>query len=1006
MRNLNANALAKIAQTKGTEPVIIVDVNWSGPNFEQYADKDVGTIPGKIIEVSNLDAVVNIDNSSDTQEIVIKLDDIDGTLKATIDMNDIHKREVKVYQWFEGLQLTDRFLLFSGKINSPIVWSEGDRTLSFSVVSNLEDNEIGYSAEEGLFNNMPESVIGQAWPMCFGTVTFAKALRLTTRVKGVLADGLSWKDFGLVHRSAVLRSIKQIIIDKISSGLCENAYRSTAWDQGRICQNTIEQATQQYTDQISAISSTLAQQPDLNMHPRIINGENFPQGNPMYLRIGGVTYYGKFTDNVFSFIINPTLLGASNATPGSGSQHPNIGDFSYSSYIKTARELYDGRKHSGKRIPRKGITTWKQWILDRWLSGYYYNGQVEGDNAGYVYVEPGATVSISEAEPQTYVVSITPGTVQRVSAWAEKEGQRFLQDVDPSFYRVYTEQYGDLTVTFLELKDALSKNTTYDWSDDVYVIFKSDIGPNTVDILQYIIETYSDYTVDAASFAAVRTKVANYPMNFAIQDRPELFTVLQEIAWQARCAIWLKNGVFFINYLSEEPTPVDTITESEIHLNSLVLAHTPTEDLVTKMVCEWRESELQEEPYTTILRHNVAKYGTHEQSYDFYAYNYEDAVIKSATFWLIRYANTWKQLKFNVPLTLLNIETFDPVTLDFSSNYVANVDVIAMIESAIYDSSNNSIEIMCWCPVRSGEMTPYYFAYPAQVDSVATFPTTWEIQHGYDGGNSPGRDNVRRVGFKNDGGDTEILPPITLDLKSNIGDPFNLKYGTTGDRKIEDKGNPTPSDIGDSAPGPVTIRPAEAFGPNAPGAPSIAPTGAPFDEKVGDTQPYDTGGEAGAPGIGGEVGPEGFDPNNLPPASAVPENPCNSTVTVYWFDVHLVTRLCDRTFTVDEVNAGLGYQSGTQGKPAFGPALTPPEVIVFNTCAKATAYRDMMIAYANTCGAVVGKAFVSSALLNCGLGCVEPLPSNNEDGMLGYTPSPGQTPYSEGVGPWRKSQGL
>ncbi|KKK61848.1 hypothetical protein LCGC14_3010250, partial [marine sediment metagenome] len=59
MRDLNANALAEIATKKGIEPVIIIDVDWNG-DITQYADKEVDTIPGKILEVANLDAVVNI----------------------------------------------------------------------------------------------------------------------------------------------------------------------------------------------------------------------------------------------------------------------------------------------------------------------------------------------------------------------------------------------------------------------------------------------------------------------------------------------------------------------------------------------------------------------------------------------------------------------------------------------------------------------------------------------------------------------------------------------------------------------------------------------------------------------------------------------------------------------------------------------------------------------------------------------------------------------------------
>jgi len=87
----------------------------------------------------------------------------------------------------------------------------------------------------------------------------------------------------------------------------------------------------------------------------------------------------------------------------------------------------------------------------------------------------------------------------------------------------------------------------------------------------------------------------------------------------------------------------------------------------------------------SILRHNVRKYGTKEREFDFYIYNKLDMVLKSATFWLIRYSNTWKKVRFSTPLTKLNLETFDAVTLDFDSPYVANSDVLALVEKADYD---------------------------------------------------------------------------------------------------------------------------------------------------------------------------------------------------------------------------------------------------------------------------------------------------------------------------------
>jgi len=76
MRNLSANALAQIAIKLGNEPVTIIEVDWvQDVTGSQYADRDVGSIPGRILEVSDLDNVINVSENDSSQEISLVLDD-------------------------------------------------------------------------------------------------------------------------------------------------------------------------------------------------------------------------------------------------------------------------------------------------------------------------------------------------------------------------------------------------------------------------------------------------------------------------------------------------------------------------------------------------------------------------------------------------------------------------------------------------------------------------------------------------------------------------------------------------------------------------------------------------------------------------------------------------------------------------------------------------------------------------------------------------------------------
>jgi hypothetical protein len=176
MRSISANGLATLAQRLGNEPIMIVEVDWrDGVQPKQYADRTItpdGTvIPGAIIQIGNLDDAIDVTTwNNSSKQIEVTLDDTDGSIKDLFDSYDITKRTVRLYQWFTGLAWSDRFVTFVGLINSPVSWSERDRTVKITVLSQIEDLECGFSAEEGNFPYIPADLVGKAWPQVFGLV--------------------------------------------------------------------------------------------------------------------------------------------------------------------------------------------------------------------------------------------------------------------------------------------------------------------------------------------------------------------------------------------------------------------------------------------------------------------------------------------------------------------------------------------------------------------------------------------------------------------------------------------------------------------------------------------------------------------------------------------------------------------------------------------------------------------------------------------------------------------
>lgn len=769
MRNLSPDALTKLATRTGTEPVTIIEVEWIDGAVSIYADRSVGSIPGRILDVSNLDSIISVSDNNSSQELEITLDDTDGSIKAIFDTNDIHKRTVRVYQWFEGLDLGDRFLLFRGQVSSPCRWSERDRTIRFSIVSQLEDKEIGFSAEEGEFPWVPDDLVGRAWPMIFGTVQDVPALQFNHAVTGTTLCGvgiLSGRDYHLampvgeddqsmaVSASAMLAQIGHLnsVYDAYHRAWFDSGYEDyrTKAEECQDQANSIRaQLNQMYTQQqrqelcVRQQREEAVEEQGLGCNPvRILGGEDFPQNTGLHLKINGGLFIGHFEGDLF--YISDRLHEDNEAKAEEVYEQAQIplqclesapyAEWDYQTNVPPGYGgafLQDGPRF---KYVRDVIRTHGYSIGTRPITPRPSVDRV----AQHFWAEPGSRVTIASDEQITYVVSIIPGTVLAVKAYKTFNNETKLVNVPSDLWRVEVKDYGPITAVQVVLNKPLSTIEGQGWADDLYVTFQSEVGPHTCDILTYIIDNYTDLSYDSVSFDDVRPKLDPFPMNFPILDRKNTLDVLQEIAFQARCALWIDNGVFRIKYLPEEPTADSTITASDLDSEMGVeISLTPTEDLVTKMVVNWRLSWAEDKPNKLILRHNVNKYGTQSQEYDFYCFNQPDIILKAATFWLIRKSNTWKRVRFKTFLSKLNLETFDTALLDFG--HVANCPIKAVIEEATYDSNDHTVDFTCWTPVKGGKMEPYVFAWPSQVDPSIEFPTEEEIAEGNAGGGGIGQ---------------------------------------------------------------------------------------------------------------------------------------------------------------------------------------------------------------------------------------------------------------------------
>lgn len=766
-RTLSASAMAVLNAKVGIEAINIVEVQWvKDGQYYYYSDRRFPETHGKLMDISDLESVINVEKSGSSTAISIKLEDTDGTLKHIFNYNDIHNRPVKVYQWFTGIPWNDKFVIFEGQVASPIRWDEGKRTLDFDVLSRLNDREVGFSVEEGDFVNVSELLLGKPWPLVFGTVQNMPTVQMDEIPTGTIKIAIGIADETITKQVAYynLRANEMVARGNCFSaraaelklfgsfGLGSGNSRQL-YEQGQALQRQADELHKQARELIWEDMQRLQQIEteqkafDATVIP-IMGGDKFRQGVLVSLDINGANYVGRFQGENFMVQSRRPPKKPYHRDPETG-EIDSSHEWTYT-IVGNTQEEHDARfadflfGSDGSSNSDKGGTQTREG--DPCAPPHFYiihtlpepNARPQ-EKGEYFHANAGSAVKIVGNYPIRYIISIIPGvSVIHLSSKRNVNGLKIITPIPPWYYKIYTMTFGSVVATVAEFAMPLSSIESGvvgapgpDWEDEVYATVTSPIGPNVVDIMTYLIQTYTDFGIDATTFNYVRTKVANYPANFALLTRPNIVTLLKEIAFQARCSIWLASGKFYLKYLPEQAPTVENISEDCVVPGSLEVITTNTEDLVTKLIATWRDDYSKSEPNKVITRYNIGKYGTYEQTFDFYIYNHVDLVVKSATFWLIRMSNIWKKIVCEVYIDKLKIETLDSVEVIFNQNFVADVNFAGVVEKASFSSEDLTIGLEIWTPVRLGEMIPYIFAYPAGVDVSLIFPTEEDEQAGY-----------------------------------------------------------------------------------------------------------------------------------------------------------------------------------------------------------------------------------------------------------------------------------
>lgn len=810
MRTVSAHTLAALRENLGTEPILVLGIEWVDGAEVLYSDQeitDTDQVSPTIVSVGSFDTALMVSGAGDSQSISITLDDVQGKLKEIFNTLDIHKRPVKVYHHFRGVEFKFKFLIFQGEINSPIVWNEGERSLTFTILTHTEDTEVAFSMEEGDFPSIPEEALGKVWPLVFGQVCNMEAVEVRSPRLGYLTAGEGWHDFTIHTRLCQARYIqcptikmgKTSTLTKVGS-----AYETTDEEQ----YGPDPECKRRRFEVICNLLYSLEQEESYEHDTLTIRGgNNFPQGEEVRLSIDGAILWGSFSGETFTV---------------AGREHPDKATWEHDTCVRIQNHAYGPTLVPNPRMER--TPSGSAWTVDPisligtvqpyesgagdddevtypdtieslddcGVDGYYWGRGIIGgpsaswdayedmESAGFVWKSAGTEVVLESDAEILHIVSLIPGTVDSVAAYKTmSDGRSLLMEVPIAYYTVYETDYDGYDVVEIGMDKKLSLRDST-WSDTLYVSFTSDVGPNPADVIEWLVDKYTALTCDATTFAAVHSSLTNYPSNFWVKARKNVLELIHDIAYQSRCALFIREDVVYITYLSAEPSSVRTLTESDILANSFIISLTETEDLITNHEISWskteaRVNEAEDADLKFILKYNVPKYGVSKEAWHYYTQNTYSTILKSATFWLIRKSNSWKYVEFDAPLQHLDLDIFDCITLDVAQ--FSATPTKAIIEAAIYNPASNNIHFKCWTPILAGTDEEYLWAWPALQDAHLRWPLRED-------------EDMAGAGYNFD-----VTPPVGHLLRSGY-----VALTDEDASVIPSSGDQNPSDSGDAAP--------------------------------------------------------------------------------------------------------------------------------------------------------------------------------------------------------------
>ncbi|RTL31266.1 MAG: hypothetical protein EKK55_01060 [Rhodocyclaceae bacterium] len=688
MKTIPASVLAAINKETGREAQVLVRVDWPSPigtkwygeTTKQLEDLD---IRGWLAGVTPLTSTVGPDWSAATTDVAITINDAGGELYGalTFPSAPVETSTARMYLHFAETTKADLVLLAKGRVTSPISYSEATRQLTFTLFADHRSESATIVLDQTLDSLVPDESDGKVVPLVFGVPRDVPAVLIRKGPVTFLTQDIDSADTQFDCES-----------DHTFPGGTIKVRVEDEYMNADVNGDTITVTSRNVAAFTAVTASRPSNSPDVS-NPFVLWIDSDQNAAGQHIIIDGDDVPGTHSTNQARLCVAQ----------------------------KGRKLLFDRpwtRNTGDTWVIGAGIpVTAKRYAFD-WLD------TAGPANANQWTIQAGARVSQAGQEFKTYLVSSVPATeLLRVRAYRTYQQGRLgitgrkLVDVPQDLYVATNQTYllpndeGTLvgvTCTQIRFPVAL-EYLNQGWDDDtVYVTVKSSTGANVVDQIQWLLEEKTNITVDAASFAAVRSKVSKYRADHAILDATDALELVHDMAYQARCAIFISNGVAKIRYLSQAPTPVYTLRNDRNLVDSFGLELTDVTELYTSTAVTWRRGYTggdQDKRFRTSK--NIDRFGVLPDARDYSIYQRKSLVTKSSTFWALRKSRTWKMIHVVADMRLLPFEPFDGIELRLNeagqSVAVLIPDgTIAEVYSVRYSPKPHAVELLLWLPIESG----------------------------------------------------------------------------------------------------------------------------------------------------------------------------------------------------------------------------------------------------------------------------------------------------------------